>query len=79
MSNLSAQKKYDKPFVAYDNTPIMFGKFKGKPHSILKDPENMRYVSWILGLKDFGETTKQYIRDNRLDWIPRADRTDNLG
>tara|TARA_R100001198_G_C5227977_1_gene208065 strand:- start:482 stop:721 length:240 start_codon:yes stop_codon:yes gene_type:complete len=78
MSNSSAQPKYDKPFIAYDSTPIMFGKYKGKPHEVLKDPANLRYVSWIMGLKDFGETTKQYIRDNRLDWTPKPDRTDNL-
>ena len=56
---------YETPFICYDKTPIIFGKLKGQPHSVLQNPENLNYCKWILSLEDdFGKATKEYIMKN---------------
>jgi len=61
------RKVYDTVFVCYDNTPIIFGKLKGKHHSILKQPEWGNYCEWIIkqGSEEFRyQATRTYIIDN---------------
>ena len=61
------RKTYDTVFVCYDNTPIIFGKLKGKHHSILKQPEWANYCEWIIkqGSEEFRyQATRTYIIDN---------------
>jgi hypothetical protein len=62
----SPKKTYDTPFVCRDNTPIIFGKLKGKPHSILKDPTWSSYSKWIIdqGSEFRYQPTRQYILEN---------------
>lgn len=61
-----SETRYDKPFVCYDNTPIIFGKLKGKNHSILKQPEWANYCEWIIrqGSEFKYQGTRTYIIDN---------------
>ena len=42
-----------KKFVVTDKTPIGFGKFKGKPHSVLLEKKNLKYSMWVLAQVDF--------------------------
>ena len=60
------RKTYETVFVCYDTTPIIFGKLKGKHHSILKQAEWANYCEWII--KQGGEFkyqgTRTYIIDN---------------
>ena len=57
---------YEKPFVCYDNTPIIFGKLKGKNHEILKQPEWANYCEWIIrqGSEFKFQGTRTYILEN---------------
>ena len=50
-----------------DNTPIRFGKFKGKPHSFLS--EVPKYCTWLVEeTKDsFAQDTKKYINQNQFE------------
>lgn len=57
------KQKFDSPYVCNDNSTIFFGKFKGQPHSVLKDEENKKYCDWILSTEDtFAQSTKEYIK-----------------
>ena len=62
----ASETRYDKPFVCYDNTPIIFGKLKGKNHSILKQKEWANYCEWIIrqGSEFKYQGTRTYIIDN---------------
>ena len=62
----ASETRYDKPFVCYDDTPIIFGKLKGKKHSILKQPEWVNYCEWIIRQgSDFKyQSTRTYIIEN---------------
>ena len=64
--NNKPQKMYDTPFVCRDDTPIIFGKLKGKPHSILKDPDWKDYSKWIFnqGEEFRYAPTREYIIKN---------------
>lgn len=39
---------FETPFVVSDNSPIGFGKLRGKKHSILKEKEWRSYCGWIM-------------------------------
>ena len=60
------RKVYDTVFVCYDDTKIIFGKLKGKNHSILKQKEWANYCEWIIKQgEDFKfQGTRVYIIDN---------------
>ena len=64
-------------FVCYDNTPIKFGKLKGKLHSELLKPENANYSNWILNQnkndKFYYKSTCRYL-EKKLK--PTADNLD---
>ena len=62
----ASETRYDTVFVCYDNTPIIFGKLKGKHHSILKQPEWANYCEWIIkqGAEFKYQGTRTYIIDN---------------
>ena len=62
----ASETRYDTVFVCYDNTPIIFGKLKGKHHSILKQPEWANYCEWIIkqGEEFKYQGTRTYIIDN---------------
>ena len=64
-------------FVCYDNTPILFGKLKGKLHSELLKPENANYANWILNQnkndKFYYKATCRYL-EKKLK--PTADNLD---
>ena len=47
-------------------TPITFGKFKGKPHSVLLEPKNSKYSEWILTLGGFAAQTQSYLIENGI-------------
>lgn len=67
MSSTNEEKKtYTKPYVCYDKTPIIFGKLKGKEHSILKKDEWKDYGLWIVNQgEDFKyPATRDYILKN---------------
>ena len=65
-SNSTTQKKYNTEFVCYHNTPIIFGKLKGKPHSILKEEAWKPYATWVKNQGDEFryQPTRQYILNN---------------
>jgi len=51
-------------YTCNDESIIYFGKFKGKPHKVLKDEENFKYCQWIMDTEpDFAKSTKVYIKD----------------
>jgi hypothetical protein len=55
------KKQYDKPYVCNDNSKIIFGKYKGSKHEVLKD--DLKYCEWILSTEeDFAQPTKAYIK-----------------
>ncbi len=55
------QKQYDKPYEVNNNSTIFFGKYKNKPHEVLKD--DLKYCEWILSTEeDFAQPTKVYIK-----------------
>ena len=60
------RKVYDTVFVCYDTTPIIFGKLKGKHHSILKQPEWKKYCQWVVkqGNEFRYQPTRTYILEN---------------
>ena len=62
----TTNQKYDNPFVCYDNTKIIFGKLKGKPHSILKEENWKKYAMWIKNQGDEFryQPTREYILNN---------------
>lgn len=39
---------YDTPFNVTGNTPIGFGKFRGKPHNDLLLSDNAKYAKWMI-------------------------------
>ena len=56
-----------KEFIATENSPIYFGKFKGKTHKELLKPENKDYVKWILNTEEnFATATKTFLKSNRI-------------
>tara|TARA_R110000772_G_scaffold12924_5_gene38700 strand:- start:572 stop:778 length:207 start_codon:yes stop_codon:yes gene_type:complete len=61
--NMKTQKEFDS-YIVRDDSPINFGKLRGKPHSVLLYPENSKYREWILGLEDFAVPTKRYLIEN---------------
>jgi hypothetical protein len=62
------KKTYDTPFEVHDNTPIGFGKLKGKPHSILQNPEWKSYCGWMMNQSNNPDwrftSTTDYIDQN---------------
>ena len=55
-------KVYDRPFEVRDTTPINFGKLKTKPHTVLLDSENPKYVAWLLSTEnEFAASTKVWL------------------
>lgn len=66
LPNSEEKKTYTSKFVCHDKTPIIFGKLKGKPHSILKQEEWKDYGLWIVNQgEDFKyPSTRKYILDN---------------
>lgn len=57
---------YDKPFTVSGNTPLGFGKLKGKPHNDLLLPDNAKYAKWIL---DQGEGFRY---NSTREWVMKA-------
>ena len=52
-----------KEFIATENTPIYFGKLKGKTHKEL----NNDYVKWILNTEEnFASATKTFLKSKNL-------------
>jgi hypothetical protein len=47
--------------VCYDDTLLTFGKFKGKPHTVLLEPRNRAYCEWLKNVENFGMSTKKYL------------------
>lgn len=65
LTETNEKPKYDTPYVCKDDSTIFFGKHKGKPHSILKEPENHKYCQWLLQTEEgFADSTKVYIQNN---------------
>lgn len=58
-----SQQDFDS-YIVNDNSKINFGKFKGKPHSVLLDPNNTQYCIWIMSLEDFAIPTQRYIKEH---------------
>jgi hypothetical protein len=48
LSTVTVSPADDRAHSATALAPIPFGKFKGQPHSVLKEYKNRKYVSWIL-------------------------------
>jgi len=57
---------YDTPFNVTSNTPIGFGKLKGKPHNDLLLSDNAKYAKWII---DQGE---EFRYSSTRDWLMKA-------
>lgn len=56
-----------KEFIATENSPLYFGKFKGKTHKELLKPENKDYVKWILQTdENFATATKTFLKSKNL-------------
>jgi hypothetical protein len=56
-----------KEFVATENSPIYFGKFKGKTHKELLKVENRDYVKWILNTEEnFATATKKFLNKYKI-------------
>jgi hypothetical protein len=56
-----------KEFIATENSPIYFGKLKGKTHKELLKHENKDYVKWILNTEEnFASATKTFLKSKNL-------------
>lgn len=56
-----------KEYIATENSPIYFGKFKGKTHKELLKVENRDYVKWILNTDDtFAISTKNFLNKYKI-------------
>jgi hypothetical protein len=57
------KKVYDKIYEPRATDKIHFGKYKNKPHSVLK--EDASYCDWIMNTEDdFGQSTKWFITNH---------------
>lgn len=65
-TNEPIKKVYDTPYVCNDKSKILFGKFRGDTHDMLKKPENLNYVKWLYSKRtEFKYTaTMDYITKN---------------
>lgn len=60
---INPKKQYDTVYQPRDSDTILFGKFKGHPHSKLKDEP--KYVQWLLTTEpEFAQSTKWYVANS---------------
>ena len=67
----SEQPKYTTPYKVSGNSPINFGKFKGKTHSeVFLDPNNYDYIKWLMMTpEDFAVSTKKWITQVGIPYL----------
>ena len=63
MNTHTSTPTHTTPFVVSKNTPIGFGKLKGKPHEVLLQPIWSSYSKWIF------DQGPDFRYKNTRDWL----------